>query len=146
MLHHYLRAFPLTCLQDLENNTLTQLPAAWTDQPAADVTAPLRFLRWVLAAAAFSGGCLHQVHAGLAGLHLCCAHPHTPTSCFSAPKFVPFCLCRLASNQLSGGFPAGLAAFPNLTFLLLANNDFRLVAIQGGMVGLQADEIGGCLL
>ena len=37
------------CLQDLENNTLTQLPTAWTSQPSANVTAPLRFLRQVLA-------------------------------------------------------------------------------------------------
>lgn len=121
-------AIPCTCacLQDLENNTLTQLPSAWTSQPTDDVTAPLRFLRWVLAATDY------QVAAYIECTVL--RAPHTIASCKCFPKMFLH-LCRLASNQLGGGFPAGLAAFPNLTFLLLANNELRLVYVAGGSVG-----------
>ena len=38
--------------------------------------------------------------------------------------------CRLSSNQFSGGFLTGLATYPNLTFLLLNNNDFRWAAAE----------------
>jgi uncharacterized membrane protein YgcG len=41
-----------------------------------------------------------------------------------ADQSAPLRFLRLSYNQFGGGFPDGLATFPNLTFLLLDNNDF----------------------